>query len=111
MFLNVNMPLSLTCLFQAKYYQKVEADRARILPYIQSESDLQSLVHNHKPLPHSKTELNLTENGAVANNVFLDNLQREYESVTLIPASTGTYDSHQNKDKLYSRSSHAVYHV
>ncbi|XP_052774429.1 solute carrier family 35 member E1 homolog [Mya arenaria] len=94
----------------AKYYQRLQSERERVLPYIQSDSDLQSLVHTHETLPHSKTEINLNKNGVVYNNVFLENLP-QYEHVTLIPVPANQYESRQNNEELHSRGSHSVFHV
>ncbi|KAL4235503.1 hypothetical protein ACF0H5_003901 [Mactra antiquata] len=96
----------------AKYYQKLKADRERKLPFIQSESDLQALVHKQSSLPHSTTDSNLKENGFVHNSVFLENLNH-MEQVSLIPVQSNDFDVRsipESPRELHSRGHH-VFHV
>ena len=96
--------------FQAKYYQRISAERERVLPYVQSDGDLQKLIpHDNSALQHSKTESNLNKNGFNANNhnnVFLQNLSN-FEQVTLIPVIQNERTQSELEGDLHSRDLHS----
>jgi hypothetical protein len=91
--------------FQAKLHQRAAAERERILPFIHSESDLTNLVHKHESLTHSATEMNLSQNGYIHNNFLFENVNNNYENVTLIPVPHNDYTEESPKE-LHSRGHH-----
>lgn len=101
---------------KAKYDQNRAANRQAVLPYIQSDSDLQALEHKHT-VPHSKSvmnlnEVNLKQNGFTQNHILFQNPER-FEQVTLIPVSHNTaYESNteSTEQTVHSRT-HNVYDV
>ncbi|XP_053395807.1 solute carrier family 35 member E1 homolog [Mercenaria mercenaria] len=64
----------------AKYYQRLAAERERVLPYIHSDSDLTNFVHKHETLVHSVTEMNLQKNGFVHDNFLFENVNNNYHT-------------------------------
>lgn len=100
----------LTFSLQAKYYQKLAEDREKILPYIQSDSDLQALVSKPEPLTHSKTEVNLNKNGFNHNNFLLQNMGN-FEQVSLIPVPVNERAQPDTEGELHSRGSNHVFNV
>lgn len=91
--------------FQAKYYQKAAEERERVLPFIHSESDLTKLTHKHDTITHSATEMNLSQNGYIHNNFLFENVNNNYENVTLIPVQHNDYTEEPPKE-LHSRGHH-----
>lgn len=96
--------------FQAKYYQKLATDRERVLPYIQSESDLQTHIPKSNTLSHSKTDASLNKNGIVHNNFLLENMN-SFEQVSLIPFSGNDRNQVDIESDLHSRGTGHVYNV
>lgn len=84
----------------AKYYQKIAAERQRLLPYIHSDSDLTNFVHKHSTLTHAVTEVNLHQNGFVRDNSLLKNLNNSYDQVTLIPVQHNDYTERNANGEL-----------
>lgn len=87
-----------------------------MLPYIQSDSDLQALEHKHL-LAHSKSVMNLDDprlkqNGFVHNHILFQNPER-FEQVTLIPVSHNTghdINTESTEQNVHART-HSVYEV
>lgn len=85
---------------KAKYNQNRDARLQAVLPYIQSDSDLQALEHKHS-VPHSKSvmnlkDANLKQNGFSQNHILFQNPER-FEQITIIPVSQNTgYESNND---------------
>ncbi|KAH3730762.1 solute carrier family 35 member E1 homolog [Dreissena polymorpha] len=89
----------------AKHHQRIQESRQKVLPYIQSTTDMKQFAHQNNLLPHSKTLSNLNQNGAIRNNVFLENLN-DYGHGTLIPAPEDPYEKRKKWEDLHSRGPH-----
>ena len=103
-------------ILQAKYDQNKAENRQAVLPYIQSDSDLQSLEHKHS-FSHSKSVTNLNDvklnkNGFNQNHILFQNPER-FEHVALIPVSHNTaYEGSEDstEQQVHSRG-HNVYDI